>query len=682
MTPLSLIFTFLFFVLLNTSFISCSQNEDLIDLVGLEDPKDDPKEPEGDGTDGEGTDPDNDDGSDDGDTGSDFDSGEGLKISTTPCDFQLTEATSNSTIEIDCQMDLKGQTITLPTGVTLTFKGGEIINGTLNFLGQGIIDGNLLNKDLNVEGDVQLSGPEFQFYPERWDIVQGENVDSDRALKNNTNFEGLMYFVKELGADTFLVDEFDAYFEVTKVTSTNTNQNFYPTTEAVNVPSNFTLSMTDNTLLRVYPTENTDSATLLAIREVENVRVIGGVLIGDRDLRQYSRENAEEGAHLLTIRSGKNVVLDGIKFTKGSMGGLNINSEGHSFEPNYDPTHNVVVKSCVFDSNRRISIAITDGYDIEIDGNTFLNHGLPTAISDGGVVGYAINLEPVRTRDSATNDLLEYQKVYNVTIRNNTERRSRAGALVVYIGQNIIVENNDFENMVSISLTSDTQIRNNTFTASAESAKRPAIRAGGSGETVFNNKIANNTIEGYGLAIAAYYKDMEVSGNIINNCSTGIQFKEAEDILINDNRITNMNEGRGITGHLTTGKNVQIRNNEINVQKNSTYFVELNKGSSDATNVIVEGNNFLGSGSSVISNTSGVLYKGNNSKGGIETFNASYIEISDNSISPEARDGINLRGGSNNIVIKDNIIDVASRYDCVGNESTGSVSISNNTCQQ
>src|SRR5690606_25403006 len=184
---------------------------------------------------------------------------------------------------------------------------------------------------------------EFNFYPERWDIDQGKNVDSDRALENNTNVEELMYFVKDLGANVFLVDEFDAYFEVTKVTSTTSNQNFYPSVEAINIPSNFTLSMTDNTILRVYPTENLKSASLIAVREAENVKIIGGVLFGYRDLRQYSKANAEEGAHLLSIQSSSNVVLDGRKFTKGSLGGLNIHSIGHSFQPIYIPTNKVVV---------------------------------------------------------------------------------------------------------------------------------------------------------------------------------------------------------------------------------------------------------------------------------------------------------------------------------------------------
>lgn len=677
-----LIYSLLFFVFINTSLISCSQDEELIDLVGIEDPKEEPKEPNEEGNgEGEETDPET-DGSEETDNESDFDSTDGLKISTTPCDFLLSDATSNSTIEIDCQMDLKGQTINLPAGVTLTYAGGEIINGTLNFSVQGIIDGNLLNKDLDIEGDVQLSSQEFNFYPERWDIVQGEGVTSGRALQNNTNFEGLIYLVKDLGANVFLVDKFDAYFEVTKVTSSTSNQNFYPSLEAINIPSNFTLSMTDNTILRVFPTENLKSAALLAIREVENVKIIGGVLYGDRDLRQYSKTNAEEGAHLLNIHSGTNIVLDGIKFTMGSLGGLNINSIGHSFQPIYNPSNNIIVRSCVFDSNRMMSIAITDGNNIDINGNTFLKNGLPSTNSDGGVVGYAINFEPVRKRDSETQELVEYQKVYNVTIRNNKESQSRAGAVIIYIGQNIVIENNEFEGRVGYTFASDTEIRNNKFIASPNSADKPAIGIGGSGETVFNNKVHGNTIEGYGVGISSYYKGVEISGNIINNCSSGIQFKEAEDIVIKDNKISNSNGGNGITGHITTANNVQILNNEINVRNNSLFFVQLNGDLNSSTeSMIVKGNTILGVGPSVFSNSSGILYEDNNLLSGVQISNSSNVDILNNTITPTDRHGIQLKGNVSNIVVSDNDIKVATKYDCIRDESSGSVSIGSNTCQ-
>ncbi|MBR9853718.1 MAG: hypothetical protein GYB37_03955 [Algicola sp.] len=678
-TPKLLFFLALFLCLTQISFVSCSQDEDLIDLVGLEDPDEETVD-DSDGKDDE--DPDNQETPDLGgtDDSPDFDSSDGLKVNNTPCDYTLNNLEANSTLEIDCQMDLEGQTITLPAGVTLLFKEGEIINGTLNFTSSGTIDGNLLNKDLNIEGDVQLNDAVFQFYPERWDIEQGQ-VNSDRALKNNANFEGLMFYVKELGATTFQTDRFDAYFEVTKVTSTTTNQNFYPSVEAVNIPSDFTLSMTDNTILRVYPSPTQTSAALLAIREASNVRVFGGVLYGDRDIRNYTRENAEEGAHLLSIHSGKNVVLEGIKFVKGSMGGLNIYSIGHSFQPIYNPSNNIVVKSCVFESIRRMSIALTDGYNVDINGNTFIKSGQPSTNSDGGTVGYAINLEPVRTRDSNTNELIEYQKVHDVVIRNNIERESREGALVVFVGQRILIEQNEFEKSVAYNLASDVEIKNNRFTA-GPTVSKPAIITGGQGETVFNNKVTGNVIEGYGLGIAAYYKDIEIEGNTITNCDVGILLKSVEDVTIANNSIHNSSGGQGIAGQITTANNLLIQDNEIDVDNNAIYFVQLNLGSNQNNDsVIIERNDFIGNGKTTISSSSGITYRQNTSGTVIQILNSSNVEVLKNVITPANNHGVYLNGTLSGVNIYDNDISVPSNFMCIRNNASGSITLNNNSCQ-
>lgn len=677
-TPKLLFFSVIFLCLIQASFISCSQDEDLIDLVGLEDPDDetvDGSDGDSDGSNEQET-PD----SEETDNGPDFNSSEGLKIDNTPCDYTLDGIESNSTLEIACRMDLGGQTITVPSGVTFVFAGGEIINGTLNFSAQGTIDGDLLNKDLTIEGDVKLDDPIFQFYPERWDIVQGQ-VNSDRALKNNTNFEGLMFYVKGLGATTFQTDEFDAYFEVTKVTSTTTNQNFYPSVEAVNIPSDFTLSMTDNTILRVYPSPTQTSAALLAIREASNVRVFGGVLYGDRDIRNYTRENAEEGAHLFSIHSGNNIVLEGIKFVKGSMGGLNIYSIGHSFQPIYNPSNNIVVKSCVFESNRRMSIALTDGYNVDINGNTFIKSGQPSTNSDGGTVGYAINLEPVRTRDSNTNELIEYQKVYDVVIRNNIERESREGALVVFVGQRIIIEQNEFEKSVAYNLASDVEIKNNRFTAGATVSK-PAIITGGQGETVFNNKVTGNVIEGYGLGIAAYYKGIEIDGNTITNCDVGILLKSVEDVTITNNSIQNSNGGQGIAGQITTANNLLIQDNEIDVDNNGIYFVQLNLDSNQNNDsVIIERNDFIGNGKTTISSSSGITYRQNTSGTVVQILNSSNVEVLENVITPTNNHGVYLNGPLSGVNIYDNDISVPSNFMCIRNNASGSITLNNNSCQ-
>lgn len=590
---------------------------------------------------------------------------EDLVINTTPCDYTLDSLVANTALDIECQIDLGGKTVSLPSGMILNFKGGEIINGTLNFGATGKIDGDLLNHKLTVTGDVTLINEVFQLQPSRWELIQGKTT-SDLAQKNNDNLEDLMEFSKSIGATTFSIDKFDAYFEVSKVTSTTTNQNFYPSSEGLNIPSDFNLFMTDNTFLRVYPTENDRNSTLLAVFESQNIHIKGGTLYGDRDLRNYSEDFAEVGSHLLTIRSGSNVIVDNVNFKMGSSGGLNINSVGFTFSPEYNPTNNILIKNCDFIENRSMSIAITDGYDITIDGNTFKDSSQPTIKSDGGVVGYAINMEPVRKRDQTTGELVFYQKVSDVIIRNNTETGSRQGAFTIYSGDNITIEDNNLQNVVSWSYASNSKVRNNIFNAS-ENPTKPAIIAGGGGETVFNNEISGNTITGYGVGISPYFKDIKIYGNKIYDCIIGVQLKEASDIDIYDNLIKSSHErSRGIMAHIANVNNVDIYNNEIEVVTDGLYFVDLNiLDSSSNFKINVFANSF--SSGSKFSNSRGIKLENNILNGGLQIVNAEEVNVINNIINATNSSGILLRGKNKSILIEKNNITYPSsgNFSCI-----------------
>ena len=111
-----------------------------------------------------------------------------LVVNVTPCEFSLTSLQPGQTLEINCRIDLQGQNVSIPSGVTLKYNKGEVVNGTLNFSG-GYIDGELLNKDLDLQGQVQLTSPTFRLYPKRWDFVEGQ-TNSDRAQVNTFTLVG------------------------------------------------------------------------------------------------------------------------------------------------------------------------------------------------------------------------------------------------------------------------------------------------------------------------------------------------------------------------------------------------------------------------------------------------------------------------------------------------------------
>lgn len=659
--PLTLVKVLVFSLFIGTTLVSCSQEDLLANVIEENAAEEEP------------------------DTEPDVIPVDDLKINTTPCDYTLDGIAAGTTLAIECQLDLDGKTVSLPTGVTLEYKGGEIINGTLNFTAGGKIDGNLLNQNLTVEGNVSLISETFEFHPSRWDIVQGVTT-TQIAQKNNNNLEDLMFHTKSIGATTFIIDKFDAYFEVSKVTSTTTNQNFYPQKEGINIPSDFILEMTDNTIMRVFPTSGELSGSLFGIDGISNSTIRGGVLYGDRDLRQYSKDNAEEGAHLLTIRSGKNIILDGIKFKMGSRGAVTINSYGFSFNPDYDPTNNITIRNCLFEKNRAMSLSITDGYDIVVENNTFIDSSQPTAKSDGGVVGYAINLEPVRKRDQATGELVHYQRVSNVIIKNNKETGSRQGSFTIFSGDNIIVEDNNIETALSYTFASNSKIRNNSFVAAIDASK-PAIISGGSGETVFNNEISGNTITGYSVGISANHKLVDIFNNNIYDCSTGIQLKESTDMNIYGNEITNTKSfSRGIMAHIANVNNVKVYDNDINVVTNALYFVQLNKETyADAYSVDVYDNKII-SGIPVFSNSKGIVFSENDLSVGLQLSNAYEIEINSNTIVSEKSHGISLLGENYEVDINNNKINypTTGNFECIKIASTTSKSeisnLANNTC--
>ncbi|WP_271784566.1 right-handed parallel beta-helix repeat-containing protein [Aquimarina algiphila] len=610
-------------------------------------------------------------------------------VITTPCDFDLSSVAANSTIVLNCVLDLKGETINLPENVNFEFEGGDIIGkGKLVFKG-GTIDGRLLSSKLELEGDVQLKDPTFQFFASRWEGLVEGTTTSDIAQENTFELERLFEYTKSYGAKTFQIGKFDAFFQIHYPTREFTIVH-HKAIEAVNIPSDFNLVMSDDTNLRVFPgvAEN-ERGALLAVRDAENITITGGNLIGDRDIRDYPPGElaGQFGSHTLLINAGRNVTVDGVRFIDGSSGSLNINSIGFSFNPDtYNPTTNVTVKNCIFENSRRMSIALTEGRDIKILNNTFTNTGNPSTNSDGGEVGYAINIEATRRRDPDTGELREFERVFDVLIKGNTETGSRGGCVSITIGQTVTVEENNFETQLVFTHTNGTRIINNTFKALSPEAKdRFAIFAADGGETAFNNIISGNTISGYDLAIATNADDTDILNNTITDCAIGLQFGKSKNSEFNDNTITT--SGNAISATNSFVENVSLKRNTVNGGRFHVYFAQLNdKPEHSAFRVTLEENTFITAKAVNFTKTNGIIFRNNTVDGGLQIGDASNIEVSGNTkIKPTDSDGIRLFGDNSAVTLANNTIfepTGASRLVCINNNSTnpGAVTDTGNTC--
>lgn len=603
-----------------------------------------------------------------------------------PCAFALIDIQPNSTIIINCILDLGGESINLPESVTLVYEGGEIINGTINFSDNSIIDGNLLNNTLIVTGSTpQLKDPVFNFNPDRWGIVQGSTT-SEIAQRNNDILESTMEAIKEFGINTFKIDVMDAYFEVGKVTSTTTNQNFYASSEAINVPSDFNLVMTDNTHLRVFP-NNAPKYCLLALRNVSNVTVTGGNLYGDRDEHDYSAGGTQEWGHVMELHAASNSVINGVKMINGSGDGMKIHSLRFTFQDDYIPSNSLLVKNCTFDSNRRNNISVTDGFNITIENNLLLNAGIDTAKSTGTPPKFGIDVEAVRTSDG-NGGYIEYEKAEHVFIRNNTERGSAAGAITVHIGNDVIIEGNHTERSISYTYSQRTKIINNTVVAPSTGGNT-AIKGGKntSSDSIFDNEISGNTIVGFDTGINVQNRDVLVYNNTITDFLTGIFPIHLRDSKIYNNTMSSDRESsKGIFINVTTLDGVLIENNDITAKANSIKVTSCNATTESIDyKFTIKNNSFKSSSYAQISKSKGINFVGNSFTHGIEVYDSQFISFTDNEISTERHEGIYLRNENKDITITTNKIDVASTRQCIkidSSTSTSEVNDSNNNCIQ
>jgi len=581
---------------------------------------------------------------------------------------------NNTTGLIDCNLDLESSTVTLSPGVTLQRSLGNISNGTLVFNG-GKIDGEILNSSITVIGNPELIDPVFKFYPERWaSLVQGP-TNADTAFANNQELERLFFMIKRFAGHTFVIDRFDAYFEGRKTPPDRFV--FRVEKEAVNIPSDFSLIMSNRTHLRVfpaYPGGELVGGSILAVRDEQNILVKGGNLHGDRDQRFYSPDDTgAEGSHLFTVRAGRNITLDGIKFFEGSKGSISIHSFGFFSRPeSYNPSKDIIVKNCLFRDSRRMSIALTDGQNILIKDNTFINTGLPSTNSDGGEVGYAVNIEPGRRR-RPDGTLEELQKVFNARITGNLERGSRSGFVTLTIGQNLTVDDNDVGTRVVSSLVSESKIINNRFSSPPSGGSDFAIfAAGGTSDTVFDNEVAGNTISGYDSGIITSTTDVFVHDNIINNTKVGIQINKTFDSIFSNNTINSSSRGINVTN--TFNNNVTVNNNTINSSAGFlVYLANINKSEEQSNYTMTfSDNELLGNRAVVVSNLNGIDLLRNDIQGGVEMSNLKRVRLLENIIASDQRDGVRLFGTHVGVNVSDNTISLptgGSRYECIDNNS-------------
>ena len=592
---------------------------------------------------------------------------------------------------VDCLLDLSGEVIDVPAGVSIDFAGGDIFNGTLNFLSGGKIDGELLNYKLKIEGDVELASDVFKFIPSRWNIIEGE-VTSDIAKNNTDNFNRLLTLLPKLYFDldnnnrvNVEVNKLDAFFKVDGVDQHGNESSRL----GIIIPSNYHFIFSDETYFRVYPNSAVKPALIFIGDGTENVTITGGSFVGDRDEHDYdlSKGATHEWGHLVRIGGAINVNISDASFIDATGDGIDIHSYGHSFDDYHVATKDIFIKNNTFLRNRRNQISVTAGTNIYIENNEFIDASIHTDLSNGVAPGFAIDVEAFRSNG------IEYEIAEDIYITNNTERGSRIGAFTVHTGDRVTIEGNTIENHISYSTSIESKIINNTITAVDEKdiTKGTGIIAGRTDryENNYGNLVQGNVITDFATGIVATNVDLVVAENIITNSARGIVLEELKDSSIKDNIIKSTKEGStGISG----GAAASFINNVLITQTNSDIisidvqgapfifsFLNQDDGFEDYTFTI---DSMVATSPATSTFASNGIEFNNNTilEGGIRLSKAERMTVVGNEINSTVANAIRIDSGCSDITITDNLL--TTELSCVLENNTDSfdMRIENNTC--
>ncbi|SNR14815.1 right-handed parallel beta-helix repeat-containing protein [Tenacibaculum jejuense] len=485
-------------------------------------------------------------------------------VNTTPCNFTLKNVAPNTKLTINCVLDLKGETVNLPSGVELVFDKGQIINGVVNFESNGSIDGDLLNLSLSITGDAKLSNENFNFFGDRWEMKEG-TVTNEVALENRKNLQKAIDLTSALGATKFSVEKIDVYFKITPIDETQPYGNTIEHT--ILLPSNFHLSLHEETVFRVQPNAF-PWYSLMTIDKKENVKISGGNFIGDRYEHDYvpffDRHGLKRSTHewgvLLLVRGSENINIDNITLKSSIADGLITGSEGHRIYPETVWNKKVSLTNSIVSDNRRNNISITDGEDILIEGNEILDAGIGETLKDndgntiyssaGVAPRFGLDVEPfVGYDDFSFESRKTYEWVENVIIRNNIFKGNEAGSIIVYTGDNVLIDGNFSDHVIAQNNTSGSKIINNTLEARDDVRGRIGISTsdyrkfidfdGGTlKQYATGNDVKNNTIRNFFGGYNIRGNNAEVSGNTVEGATVCLLINKAENIKVHDNTYT------------------------------------------------------------------------------------------------------------------------------------------------
>ena len=164
--------------------------------------------------------------------------------------------------------------------------------------------------------------------------------------------------------------------------------------------SNVTVLMADDTVMQAMDND-LQGYTIFTLKQVENVNISGGVLVGNRRASDDDNPEGEWGAGV-NIVSSKNVVIENVTAQNFRGDGFLIQDGGN--QPKVR-TENIVLNNVTADNNLRQGLSILDGDNIKVLHSVFKN-------TNGLYPGAGIDVEP-EDGNSVNNLEIAYSEIIN-----------------------------------------------------------------------------------------------------------------------------------------------------------------------------------------------------------------------------------------------------------------------------
>ncbi len=355
--------------------------------------------------------------------------------------------------------------------------------------------------------------------------TNGINGAINYASKNN-----ISYIKLEKG--TYLIDGKEENYSLNE---TNTKK-------GIILQSNIVLDLNGSTIIQ--ETNGAKNYANISVNDVENVSIMNGILVGDKDSHDYTTiESSHEWGFGIDVRSSKNIKLNNLEIYDMTGDGIFL----MSYYNTNNITTNVEITNCNIYECRRQGISIIHAENVQIFNNEIANIG-------GIEPGLAIDLEPEMSTQFVNNVEIRNNKLYdgiamqrrtgNITISENeiydaeiktyqiqdnikilgntlintniNMRLNTRNGERVEIGENNFQDSEVYVVNISNLKFNDNNIKNNRVVIVSTTG------------AIYNNRMDTDEVRDYGMCFTILSEDVEkhtiynLNNNISNNYTTKI----------------------------------------------------------------------------------------------------------------------------------------------------------------